>query len=99
MQSRACLQKHKGFGALFHDKIPQKGREEIEINSWKDECCIWCCFSFLLPSKVFVQAITWDKESIEYDSSSGWPVEASSKEMCQKVEVMIFQDAAPRSVL
>ena len=32
------------------------------------------------------------KESTDDDSRSGWPVEASSKEMCQKVEDMILQD-------
>ena len=32
------------------------------------------------------------RESIEDDSRSGRPVEASSKEMCQKVEDMILQD-------
>ena len=31
-------------------------------------------------------------DSIEGDSRSGWPVEASSKEMCQKVEDMVLQD-------
>ena len=34
----------------------------------------------------------WGRESIEDDLHSGWPVEASSKEMCQKVEDLILQD-------
>ena len=32
------------------------------------------------------------RKLIKNDSRSGWPVEASSKEMCQKVEDMILQD-------
>ena len=34
----------------------------------------------------------WVRESIEGDSRSGRPVEASSNKMCQKVEDVILQD-------
>ena len=42
--------------------------------------------------KFWSKHFKWDRESIEYNSRSGRPVEASSKEMYQKVEDMILQD-------
>ena len=42
--------------------------------------------------KFWSKQFKWDRKSIEDDSRSGRPVEASSKEMCQKVEDIILQD-------
>ena len=42
--------------------------------------------------KFWSKQFKWGRESIEDDSRSGRPVEASSKEMCQKVVDMILQD-------
>ena len=42
--------------------------------------------------KFWSKQFKWGRESIEDYSRSGRPVEASSKEMCQKVEDMILQD-------
>ena len=42
--------------------------------------------------KFWSKQFKWDREFIEDDSCSGRTVEASSKEMCQKVEDMILQD-------
>ena len=50
---------------------------------------------FYLPThhvKFWSKQFKWGRESIEDDSLSRLPVEASSKEMCQKVEDMILQD-------
>ena len=42
--------------------------------------------------KFWSKHFKWGRESIEDDSRSGHPGEASLKEMCQKVEDMILQD-------
>ena len=42
--------------------------------------------------KFWSKQFKWSRESIEGDSRSGRPVEASSKEICQKVKDMILQD-------
>ena len=42
--------------------------------------------------KFWSNQFKWGRESIEDYSHSGRPVEASSKEMCQKMENMILQD-------
>ena len=42
--------------------------------------------------KFWFKQFKWGRESIEDDSRSGRPVEASSKEMCQKVGDMVLQD-------
>ena len=42
--------------------------------------------------KFWSKQFKWGRESIEEDSRSGRPVEASSKGMCEKLEDMILQD-------
>ena len=47
---------------------------------------------FYYQVKFWSKQFKWGRESIEIVSHSGWPVEASSKEICKKVKDMIVQD-------
>ena len=42
--------------------------------------------------KFWSKQFKWSRESIEDDFAFRWPVEASSKEMCQEVEDKILQN-------
>ena len=71
--------------------LTKKGKKPKEIHKrmnvvYGDVSTSFCQVRFW--SKQF----KWGRELIEDDSRSGRPVEASSKEMCQKVEDMILQD-------
>ena len=83
---------HGGFGAPFRENfLTKEGKKRTEIYER-----INAVYGDVSPSyyqvKFSSKQIKWGKERIEDDLRSGRPVEASSKEMCQKVEDMILQD-------
>ena len=83
---------HEGFGLRFVIKFLTKERKKPkEIHKRMD-----AVYSDVSPSysqiKFRPKQFKWGRESIEDNSRSCRPVEASSKEMCQKAEDMTLQD-------
>ena len=82
----------RDLGLLFLIKLLTKeGKKPKEIHERMN-----ALFGDVSPSyyqvKFWSKQFKWGRESIEDDSRSGRPVEASSKEICQKMEDMILQD-------
>ena len=85
MQWRADLKLTRGIWNFVRRKkfLTKEGKKPKEIHEWMN-AVYGDIFIFLLPSKFWSKQFKWGRESIEDDSRSGRPVEASSKGMCLK---------------